>query len=893
MHARSRSAPAQSARPANPIVAVVALCLAAVGGPAASQTVREAAPVLTMEHARERAARVSDVSYDLVFRLDGESPAYTGTVVASFALADPGRDLTLDFNGGTVASVEINGAQTDTPYNGFYLTLPAAALRAGANSVRIRFSRPYSADGSGLYRFRDPEDSRDYLYTDFEPYDQNRLFPSFDQPDLKARYATVVTAPSDWHVISIVAESAVDERGGEKTWVFPQSPPISTYIYALHAGAYRVWEAAAGEIPLRLFVRESLAPYVQPDDWFLFTRQGFEFFERYFEVAYPFGKYDQVIVPHFNAGAMENVGAVTFSERFLRRGAYTRQDRRSIASVILHEMAHMWFGDLVTMDWWNGLWLNESFATFMSVLAMVENTEFTDEWQEAYRDTIRAYQADERDTTHPIELPIPDTDGAFANFDAITYEKGSAVLAQLNHLVGPEAFRRGVAGYLRTHAYGNTSIDDFLGAISAAAGQDLENWAVRWLLEPGTNSVEVELECRDDRIESLALRQAAPDAWPTLRTHRTQLGLYDFASGEVAVRTVPVTYSGARTLVETAAGQPCPDMVYANHGAWDYARVRLDPAVLPVLGRHLHGFDDALTRLMLWQSAWDMVLEGRVALPDYVEFALANLGEEPDESVEHQVLGTVQAALGYLVQLDDGLLREIGPRVESYLWQQTSSSPPASDRQLRMFDLYVQAARSAPAVQHLAAILSGTESPLPGLEIDQDRRWTILTVLAERGHADSNRWLAAERTRDRSDEGRRRALSAEVARPDPELKQRWVTTLLDPQQDTTLAEFRAAAGGLFPNGQHALQAPFIGAVLAALPQVSRGRDPEFFGSLVRGLLKPLCSSDYVEQLERSIAAAPTLHPILQRELKDARFEAARCLQIGARLQAPAASDSAG
>ena len=419
--------------------------------------------MLTKEHAQARSARISEVTYALEFELDGEAPEYAGQVTITFKLGDVQEDLSVDFFGGAVSSVQINDRMLATshaeqgagdvdasdrliaPYNGFYLSLPAQALHTGMNVVDIGFTHPYSSDSSGMYRFRDPVDDRDYLYTDFEPYDQNRLFPSFDQPDLKARYSTQVSVPANWQVISIVAESSIVEQGGRKLWTFPPSAPISTYIYALHAGEYQRWESSAGDIPLRLFARASLAEYVYPDDWFIPTIQGFDFFQRYFDIPYPFGKYDQVIVPHFNAGAMENVGAVTFSERYLRRGTVTRADRRSLASVILHEMAHMWFGNLVTMDWWNGLWLNESFATFMATLAMMEATEYTEARQVAYRRTIGAYRADERDTTHPIEMPIADTDTAFANFDAITYSKGSATLFQLNHLVGPEAFGAGSA----------------------------------------------------------------------------------------------------------------------------------------------------------------------------------------------------------------------------------------------------------------------------------------------------------------------------------------------------------------------------------------------------------------------------------------------------------------
>ena len=834
--------------------------------------------VLTLEHARERAARVSGVTYDLSIDLDGRGRDYAGVVSVGFELADASADLTIDFAGGSIATVEINGAGSEPAHNGYFLTLPAAALKVGVNRVRIGFSHPYSSDGSGLYRFVDPEDSRVYLFTDFEPYNQNRLFPSFDQPNLKARFASRVTVPSDWHVVSVVpAESAVavDDR---KLWTFPSSPPISTYVFALHAGQYHVWESEAAGIPLRLFARESLARYVSPSEWFLVTQQGFDFFQRYFDVPYPFQKYDQLIVPHFNFGAMENVGAVTFTERFVRRGAVTRQQRRGLASVLLHEMAHMWFGDLVTMDWWNGLWLNESFATFMATLAMTEATEFTDELENAYRSTVGAYRADERDTTHPIELPVPNTDSAFSNFDAITYEKGSATLKQLNHLVGPEAFRRGVSAYLKRHAYGNTAIEDFLGAIAQASERNLDGWARDWLNEAGANSIEVDLRCEAGAIAGLAIVQTAPAGWPTLRTHRTQLGLYDFDGASVGVRTLPVTYAGARTEVADLNGARCPDFVYANHGDWDYVRVALDLKTVTALNGRLQLFDDALARSMLWQGVWDLVLNARLPVTDFVDFALTNLAAERNEGIVPQVLGALQLDLRYLQLLDADAA--VGPRVEAFLWEQAHASVAGSDRQIQLFDAYVGAAASPAGQQRLAALLAETNEPPSGIELDQDRRWNVLQSLSEVGHPRVEELLAAERARDASDQGRLRSLAVEAARPSLAVKRAWLKRVLE-DADLTLADARAAAAALFPAGQHRLHAELADEILHGLEVLNRNRVQGYFSSFVGGFLGSLCDASYLRRLDSAIAASGSLHPILQRGLRNSRFEVARCIAIGA------------
>ena len=858
---------------------------------------RAEAPKLTRQHAQARAARIGDVVYDLEFQLDGEAPDYTGRVTIAFRLNDVRDELTVDFFGGAVSSVQINGrphgvshagedagatSNMSVSYNGFFLALPAGSLRMGMNTVDIAFSHPYSSDGSGMYRFTDPVDGRSYLYTDFQPYDQNRLFPSFDQPDLRARYSTQVTVPADWQVISIVSESDIADLGDRKLWTFPQSVPISTYIYALHAGDYRRWESNAGDIPLRLYARASLAEYVYPEDWFVPTRQGFDFFQQYFGIPYPFGKYDQVIVPHFNAGAMENVGAVTFTERLLRRGTVTRADRRSLASIILHEMAHMWFGNLVTMDWWNGLWLNESFATFMATLAMVEATEFTEGRQDAFRRTTYAYRADERDTTHPIELPVPDTDAAFANFDAITYNKGAATLSQLNHLVGPEVFRRGVSKYLSSHAYGNTAIGDFLGAISEAAGQDLTGWAADWLHEPGTNGIEIEFACEAGVITMLELTQTAPPVWPTLRTHRTQLGLYDFDNGNVGMRLLPVTYSGVRTEVSVTPGEPCPDLIYANHGDWDFARADLDAGTITMLRDHLNDFDDALLRSMLWHGVYEMVLYQRLTPEEFIDFTLANLRNENDDDVARMALRALQRAWSYLQRLeqDDTTRAGAGLRIEEFLWQAFQDNEPGSDRQLLMFDNYVSAVTSNPGLERLAG-LYGEPSLPEGFVFDQDRRWNVLERLSGFDYPGIERLLNTELQRDQSDKGRRHMLSALAARPDPEQQRRLMQQLLDPGSGLSVADARASAGGLFPVHQHALQLQLVSEVFGKLQFVSDNIEPGYFRSITGGLLGVICDEGYLEQLEQAVSQSDTLHPLLRKRLLDMRFDVKRCLEIGA------------
>ena len=844
--------------------------------------------MLTADHARARSARVGGVAYDLAFEIDGEAEAFHGRVVIDFELRDAEQDLTIDFVGGTVSAVVVNGEDVDAAYNGYFLSLPANTLAAGPNAVKIAFSHPYSSDGSGLYRFRDPIDGRDYLYTNFEPYDANRLFPCFDQPDLKATYTTRVTAPSTWQVISVTAETEVRDQGGRKIWTFPPSARISTYIYALHAGEYQRWEGSADGIPLRLFARASMAERVHPEHWFAPTKQGFAFFQKYFGIPYPFGKYDQVIVPHFNAGAMENVAAVTFSERYLHSGKVTRQARRSLASVILHEMAHMWFGDLVTMDWWNGLWLNESFATFMANLALREATAFKEAPLDAYRRTVYAYQADERDTTHPIEMPTPNTDVAFANFDAITYSKGSATLAQLNHLVGPQRFQLGVRNYLRSRAYGNATIDDFLRAIADAADRNLDDWSADWLHQPGTNGLEVDFDCRDGHILSLAVRQTAPAQWPTLRTHRTQLGLYNFAGGAVTTRRLAVTYSGPRTAVPEAVGARCPDFIYANHGDWDYARVDFDAATLDMLKAHLYDFEDPLLRAMLWQGVHDMVLLKQLTPQGFIEFALDHADKESVDDLTRRIHRALTSVWDTLQRLagDGPAMRDVGARIEGYLWRALLDSEPGSDRQLLLLDSYTRTMTTPEGLAKLAGLLGGEGLP-EGLDIDQERRWKALQRLAGFDHPDIEAMLAAERKRDRSDRGRRSALSVSAALPDPQQQRRLAAMLLDPAASVlSVADGRAHAAGLFPSHQGNLQLAVVGTALEALPRISSAVAPRHFRAITRGLLGPVCDQGYLEPLTHALNRPEPLHPALRKWLLDVRFEVRRCLAIGQAMHAP-------
>ncbi|XQW83992.1 M1 family metallopeptidase [Thalassotalea piscium] len=442
---------------------------------------------LFADYAQMRSKQVSDISYNLQVKIGNKSEVFSGTTDINFTLADDNQnDLTIDFDSGNVESVLVNGKPASFNYEQWFITIPKDELNTGKNTIKISYQRPYATDGSGLHRFVDPENGEVYLYTDFEPYDANKLFPHFDQPDLKATYTMQVTAPKHWQIISSTRETSIKEMGENKLWSFPTSAKFSSYVFSLHAGNYAVWEDSFEDIPLRVFARQSLAKYINTEEWFTPTKQSFGFYNKYFDVKYPFGKYDQVVAPDFNAGAMENVAAVTFSETYISRGEKSTQAKMSLANVIAHEMAHMWFGDLVTMRWWNGLWLNESFATYMANLAVEKASDFENLWDVFYSGTKQwAYSSDDSVNTHAIELPVPSTGDAMSNFDGITYGKGASVLKQLPYYLGEENFRLGVSNYLKKFSYKNTDLDDFIGELGKAAGKDMSEWTQDWLYNAG------------------------------------------------------------------------------------------------------------------------------------------------------------------------------------------------------------------------------------------------------------------------------------------------------------------------------------------------------------------------------------------------------------------------
>lgn len=843
---------------------------------------RAEAPGLSEAYAQQRKQQVAAVDYRLSVTLDASGESFAGRVMADTTLnGSLEQPLTIDFAGGTVESVSVDGEAVPFEYNDQFITIAAGHLKAGRNAIQVDYQHPYSTDGSGLHRFEDPEDGNIYLYTDFEPYDANRLFPHFDQPNLKAHYTLDVTAPKDWVIVTSVREDTVEEDGDVNHWHFPQSAKFSSYIFSLYAGPFHVWEDDGNGIPLRLMARKTLAQYVKPEDWFTFTKQSFEFFQPYFEVDYPFVKYDQVIVPDFNAGAMENVAAVTFNEVYVSRGEKTQAQRMRLANVIAHEMAHMWFGDLVTMNWWDDLWLNESFATYMANLSLAKNSEFSNTWENFYLGTKQwAYHSDQQPTTHPIQLPVKNTDEAFANFDGITYGKGGSILKQLPYYLGEENFRKGVSNYLKDLSYKNATLDDFMGHLGEAAGVDLDQWQQQWLYSAGLNTIEASFQCENDKVTELTLTQSAPEDYPTLREQQTQLGFYRMDGDSMQrAATLPVLYSGETTKVEEAIGQPCPQILYPNEEDWAFVKVNLDPVSVKNMSQHINDIEKPFPRLMLWQSLYDSVYDAKLPLDEYVSFALSNAGAERDINVIRLVSRHLGYAYSYLnqVTMDDDKRGELQLAIENFVWQRLQQADAGSDAQKTWFETFTGVAHTDEALARAQKLLQG-EVSIDGLRLDPDMRWDLITLQNQRLFGDYQQAIERELEKDNSDRSQLSAISAEAVRPLPEAKHKWLENILQQRDRFKLSKLKAAAYYLFPTEQSELYQANVDRIVDALQSVNNSANPEYIGTY--GKLFPLeCSESGIQRLTAILDSDTALNPLLEKGLKNRRQENRRCVAM--------------
>lgn len=591
-----------------------------------------------------------------------------------------------------------------------------------------------------------------------------------------------------------------------------------------------------------------------------------------------------MIVPDYNSGAMENIAAVTFSETFLSRGEATRRERLDLANVILHEMAHMWFGDITTMAWWNGLWLNESFATYMAELALANATEFKENWHEFFMGMKNwAYWEDQLVTTHPIELPVATTDDAFTNFDGITYGKGASVLKQLGALLGPEVFRQGVREYLAANAWGNTELDDFMGAMAQAAEKDLAGWTRRWLYRAGLNSIEASYQCDGGKISSLQLLQKAPEEYSTLREQRTQLAFYQERAGVLELRdTIALNFAGESTAVAEAVGMDCPDFVYPNHEDWAYIKVNLDDRSIASARSNMNALQDPMQRTMVWYDLYAMVVDAKLRLTDYLDILAFNLPEERDLSTANDLLGNLRSGFSYLHQAPGGagLVRRYADRFEPMLWNLVENT--SGDARQTWLAGYIDTANNDVAFERLVALLKGLE----GYDLDQDQRWRIVLKLNEFRRPHHAALARAEAKRDNSSIGQENVVAALVLAARDNEKVSWMERATTKDESFSLRRSRTIQGGLFPySSQRQLAAPYADLMIEQLPVLNDQHTVGFHDRVTAGLLPRLCTPANVQRLREAITRYQKLSPAIVRALKVAAQMDQRCVNIGALLEA--------
>ncbi|MBA9004104.1 aminopeptidase N [Thermomonospora cellulosilytica] len=762
---------------------------------------------LTRDEARERARLLEVESYAVDLDLTTGDERFGSTTVVRFGCGEPGASTFIDLHDAVVREVVLNGRSLDVAsYDPAKGRFPLPDLAAD-NELRVVADCAYSRSGEGLHRFVDPVDRQVYLYTQFETADAHRMYACFDQPDLKATFRLSVTAPEGWEVVTNeAAESA--ERG---RWTFAPTPRISTYITALVAGPYHVvrdeYRRPDGSvIPLGVFCRASLAEHLDADAIIDVTRQGFAFFEEVFARPYPFGKYDQLFVPEFNAGAMENAGCVTFLEDYVFRSRVTDAAYERRAETILHEMAHMWFGDLVTMRWWDDLWLNESFATYMSVLCQAEATRWKGSWT-TFANLMKAwaYRQDQLPSTHPISADIPDIRAVEVNFDGITYAKGASVLKQLVAYVGRDNFLEGVRRYFDRHAWGNTVLADLLDALEETSGRDLTSWSKEWLETAEVNTLRPEYETDGDgTFTSFAVLQEAKPDHPTLRSHRVAIGLYDRTDqGIVRRRRVELDVVGARTEVPELVGERRPDLVLVNDDDLTYAKIRLDEHSQRTLVEGIGDIVEGLPRALCWSAAWDMTRDAEMATRDYVKLVLSGIRGVTDISVAQTLLRQARTALQ---QYADPAWRTTGQQMMAdALFELAREAEPGSDFQLCFVQAFAAVATSNEHLAFVRGLLEGTQS-LEGLTVDTELRWALLRRLVVTGAAGPAE-IDAEYARDSTAAGERHAAGCKAAIPTTEAKADAWSRIIGGELPNAL--FRATLGGFVEPEQADLLTPYV------------------------------------------------------------------------------------
>lgn len=845
--------------------------------------------ILTHEMAIQRKGYVGSLDYQLTFEFKANSSQFSGI---SNILADVHADKMPDFLRIDAKVDQINSVRVDAQsVSDFHLkagTLLIPQKYFGRGSARyqieIVFGASFSPQGHGLSRFVDPLDKREYIFSDSEPYGAHLFFPCFDQPDLKARFELKIVTPEGWVAIgnAPIARVEKDQQRRIQTTLFKQSLPISTYLVFVGAGNYAQWKDQAEDIPLTIYARQSLAQYMDTPQLFLETKRGLKFFGTYFGMKYPFEKYDHIFAPGLSPGAMENPGAVTMNENMIFRGARTDDALWGRENTLLHEMAHMWFGDLVTMQWWSDLWLNESFATYMAYLAQSQWHGSQTAWNDFQGIQAWARDTDQLPTTHPIVTLVPDTDVSSSNFDGITYGKGASVLKQLHFYIGDHYFQQGLQDYFAKHAFSNTTYVDFMGAMANAAGKDLSSWTDGWLRAEGINRIQPLWSCKGGVINSFILQVKATKA-DLILPHRTKIGFFYYSDTKQGRRlevrdVIDFAYVDAWSSVKEAQGLPCPDLVYPNYESYDYAVVELDPQSAATVRESISKVSHVLTRKGLWDDYYQGVFDLRFKASDLIAMSQSHIYQEEDPVTLSYLLGrNFGLSEIYWKVLTPSERDRVAPFFEENSWQKYEQASSTNENlKIEWLEHFIAMAHTKEAEARLGMLMSDKS-------LDQDIRWNVLKALARMNFPNIQQLIETELRNDPSAKGEVEAFAANVAIGDLAHKQTAWKALS--QAGTVSPEKKKVGGRVFQDRDRPeLMSHFVDPFFELLANYDWTKSWGL--KTVFSYLFPssLCRSDVLEKSEQNLSVMKSIPDSAQRYWIEANFELRKCLEMRNRNQ---------
>ena len=838
---------------------------------------------LSRAEAADRSAHLKIHHYDVTLDVTtGEETFYSKSKV-TFACSKPGYSTFIDAVGKRLISATLNGKSIESSeFTGQSLFLKDLQAE---NELIVEVEAIYSKTGEGLQRSVDPVDNEVYLYSQGETAFIRNMYPCFDQPDLKSTFDFTVIAPAHWEVISNNPVKNKSDVDGKKKWEFTTTPIMSTYITAVVAGPYaHVHDEYNGKkkIPMGIYCRKSLFQHLDADEIFLVTKQGFEYFERVFGLAYAFDKYDQIAVVDFNWGAMENAGCVTFREELLVfRSKVTERMYNARANTILHEMAHMWFGDLVTMKWWDDLWLNESFAEWSSYLALVEATRFKNSWAGFNAERKNwAYRQDQLSSTHPIAADMVDIETVKANFDGITYAKGASVLHQLVAHVGRDNFIAGLQVYFAKHAYKNTTLKDLLDELEAKSGRSLDTWVATWLQTAGVNTLRPEVKVSGDSYESIAIKQEPPlipAGSSELRPHRMAVGLYDLKGSVLERRTsVELDVAGAITSVDKLKGEKVADLLLINDKDLSYAKIRFDQRSIETLKSHLGKLNDNLSRALCWSAAWDMLRDAEISSSDFIDIAIAGLPGEDDITTVTALGNQLASAIEvYAAPKNRDSLRE---KIATVMGDLLEKAKPGSDFQLQFARFFASLAHTPAQGGKIRELLDGK---LNGLTIDADLRWHLLICLVERGLAGVSE-IDAELQRDNTLTGQLARERCMAAIPNIEAKEQAFKTATENFEISNWMRLSAIQGFARPLHRD-FHAKFIDRYFGLILDIYNTKSYEDSSNII-DLLFPsyVVSNETLSKTDAWLTSTgKDAHPTLRRHVLEAKDSLVRALKVQA------------